>query len=64
MKNRERKKNFKNEKNTSEQWNNFKKYIILLIENPKGGERENIFEEIMAPKFSDLKTINQQIEAI
>lgn len=37
--------------------------LYFSLKTPKEA-RENILEEIMAPKFSNLKTINQQIQAV
>ena len=53
------KQNFKNESSLRDLWDNIKHANISIIEVPEGEEREkeikNVFEEIMAERFPNLK---------
>ena len=65
--NTERKRIFKNEKNITELWDNFKQPNIWLIGVYEGEDSEeetgNIFEEIMTENIPNLmKTINPQMQ--
>ena len=63
----DRKPNKKNESNIRDLWDNIKQAHLSIIGIPQGEEKEkgieNIFQEIMAENFPNLKDTDIKIQA-